>query len=369
MLNRIIALIIKEFHAIWRDKKSRAVLVIPPIIQLFIFAFAATLEVKNVSIGIVNRDGGNQSIELIERFQGTPTFSKITFLPTVEAARGFIDNQQGMAVVSIDSQFSKNLAAGRNADIQLLLDGRKSNASQIVAGYAAVIVGQFNIDFAAKAGLSLGSTVLVPINWFNPNLLYYWFNIPSLVGILTLLVALILTSLSVARERELGTFDQLLVSPVTPVEILFGKLLPSIFISMVEGSFIIFSAVFIFNIPLTGSLALLYLSMFVFVICIVGVGLFISSLCNTQQQAILGASLFMTPSIILSGFATPIENMPVWLQPFTFLVPLRYFLVIAKGIFLKAMPWEIVLSNLWPMAIIAFVTLWAATWFFHHKLE
>ncbi|MBA2726666.1 MAG: ABC transporter permease [Parachlamydiaceae bacterium] len=369
MINRIIALIIKEFHAIWRDKKSRAVLIVPPIIQLFIFAFAATLEVKNVTIGVINRDSGRQSIELVERLQGTPMISHVVFLPTIESSKDFIDNQRGIGVISIDSQFSKNLLTQRVANVQLLLDGRKSNASQIFAGYVATIIGQYNLDYAMQAGIQLQPTELVPRNWFNPNLLYYWFNIPSLSGILTLLVALILTALSVARERELGTFDQLLVSPVSSVEILIGKLLPSIFISMLEGSFIIFAAVFIFNIPFTGSLVLLYLSMFLFVSCIVGVGLFISSLCKTQQQAILGSSLFMTPSIILSGFATPIENMPAWLQPFTYLVPLRYYLIIAKGIFLKEMPIDLVLSNLWPLAIIAVLTLWAATWFFHHKLE
>lgn len=369
MFYRIIALIIKEFHAIWRDQKSRAILVIPPIIQLFVFAFAATLEVKNVTIGIVNRDSGAQSIELIERFKGTPTFSHVVYLADLNSAREFLDNQEGIAVLSFHPQFSKNLLSEQTADIQLLLDGRKSNSSQIVAGYAGAIIQQYNLDFAAQRGMALQSITLVPRNLFNPNLLYYWYNIPSLCGILILVVALIITALSVARERELGTFDQLLVSPVRPVEIMTGKLLPSIIISMIEGSFIIFAAVFIFKVPFTGSLALLYLSMFIFSTCVVGVGLFISSLCNTQQQAILGSSVFLTPSIILSGFATPIENMPSWLQPFTYLVPLRYFLVIAKGIFLKEMPFDIVLSNLWPMVIISIATLSAATWFFHHKLE
>jgi ABC-2 type transport system permease protein len=183
-----------------------------------------------------------------------------------------------------------------------------------------------------------------------------------------LVIALILTSLSVARERELGTFDQLLVSPIQPVEILIGKAIPSIIISLIEGSFIVLAAIFVFKIPFTGSFWSLYLGMFVFICSIVGVGLFISSLCSTQQQAILGSSVFMSPAISLSGFATPIENMPDWLQVMTLANPLRYFLVIAKGTFLKAMPLEVVMSNLWPMAMIAIVTLSFSTWFFRRKL-
>ncbi len=369
MFGRVVALVIKEFHSIWRDKKSRAVLIFPPIIQLILFAFAATLDVTNVTLGIINRDSGPEAFELIQRFRGSPLFTHIVYLPSVESSKEFIDNQHGLAVISIDQQFSKNLKAQKNADVQLLLDGRRSNASQIVAGYAINIVNQYNNDFMQKVGVREQNSIIVPRNWFNPNLLYYWFNVPSLSGILTMLVALILTALSVARERELGTFDQLLVSPVSTREIMVGKLLPSIFISMVEGTIIILAALLIFDIPFNGSFILLYLSMLVFVTCIVGVGLFISSLCQTQQQAILGSSLFMTPSVVLSGFATPIENMPTWLQPFTFLVPLRYFLVIVKGIFLKGIPLDVVLGNLWPMVIIAAVTLTASTWLFHHRLE
>jgi len=369
MLNRIFALIIKEFLAVWRDKKSRFVLIVPPIIQLFIFAFAATLDVKNVPIGILNRDNGRQGFELAQRFHGSPVFNKIIYLQSVDEIGPFIDNMRGVMVVSLDEQFSRNLEAQQPAQVQLILDGRKSNTTQIVAGYASSIIQTFNDDFAALSGFPQQNTILVIRNWFNPNLLYYWYNIPSLSGILTMLVALLVTALSVARERELGTFDQLLVSPATPFEILVGKTVPAVVISMLEGSLIIFVGVFIFQIPFTGSLFLLYCSMFVFVLAIVGVGLFISSLSQTQQQAVLGSFLFMSPSVLLSGFATPIENMPAWLQPVTYLIPLRYYLVVAKGIFLKDMPGDIVFNNIWPTAIIALCTLTAASWLFKRRLQ
>lgn len=355
--------------AFWRDKKSRVILIVPPIVQLFIFAFAATLDVKDVPIGILNRDNGKQGFELAQRFHGAPVFSHIIYLQSVDEIGPFVDNMRGAMVVSIDQQFSRNLEANEPAQVQLILDGRKSNTTQIVAGYASSIIQTFNNDFTGVSQIPQQNTELVIRNWFNPNLLYYWYNIPSLSGILTMLVALLVTALSVARERELGTFDQLLVSPVTPFEILVGKTIPAVIIGMFEGSIIIFVGVFIFQIPFTGSLLLLYFSMFVFILAIVGVGLFISSLSKTQQQAVLGSFLFMSPAVLLSGFATPIENMPSWLQPVTFLIPLRYYLIIAKGIFLKDMPADIVFNNVWPMAIIAIFTLTAASWLFKRRLQ
>ncbi len=369
MLNRILSLIYKEFLAIWRDKKSRAVLILPPLIQLFIFTNAATLDVRHVPIGILNRDNGKQGFELVQRLRGSPVFDKIVNLNSVEEITPFIDNMQGVMVVSLDEQFSRNIEAGLPAAVQLILDGRKSNTTQIVAGYATAIIQKFSQDFSIQAHIRQQNTQIITRFWYNPNLIYAWYNIPCLSGILTMLVAVLLTALSVAREREMGTFDQLLVSPATPFEILIGKTVPAVVISLMEGSIIVAVGVLIYQVPFTGSLLWLYLSLFVFVCSIIGIGLFISTLANTQQQAVLGSFLFMSPSIVLSGFATPIENMPPWLQPFTYLVPLRYYLIIAKGIFLKALPADIVFNNIWPMMLIALFTLSCSTWFFRHRLS
>ena len=369
MWNRIKALIMKEFLAVWRDPRSRIVLIIPPLVQLFIFSFAATLDVKNVTIGIVNRDNGVQGYELTQRFNGSPIFTHIHYLESVDEIAPFIDNEKGLMVVSIDEQFSRTIEMGNPASVQLILDGRHSNATQIIAGYASFIIDQFATDVGTKQNVVPQNTHLVPRNWFNPNLLYYWYNVPCLVGILTMLTGLIVTSLSVAREREMGTFDQLLVSPMTPIEILIGKSIPAILIGIGEGSIILTAGIFILNVPFTGNLLVLYFSLFVFVCAAVGVGLFISSLCSTQQQAILGAYVFISPSVLLSGFATPIENMPDWLQPFTYLNPLRFILVILKGSFLKAMPVRDVLDNVWPIAIIAIVTLTSSAFFFKRRLQ
>jgi len=184
-----------------------------------------------------------------------------------------------------------------------------------------------------------------------------------------MIVGLLITSLSVARERELGTFDQLLVSPLQPFEILLGKTIPAIILGFFEGTVVILASIFVFQIPFTGSFATLYLSMFIFICSIVGYGLFISSLCSTQQQAILGTFVFMTPAVLLSGFATPIENMPEWLQMATYLNPFKYFLIICKGIFLKEMPFHMVMDYTWPMLILAILNLSGATWFFRKRLD
>lgn len=369
MFFRILALIHKEILAVWRDKKSRTMLILPPILQLMIFAMAATLDVKNVAIGILNFDHGPESFELIQRFRGSPTFNKIIYLDSVSEMTRVIDDQTVAMVIHFDQQFSRNLKAKKAADVQLVLDGRKSNTTQIIQGYAATIIQQYSRDLAVRLDIKEQQTEIFPRNWFNPNLLYYWFNIPNLSGVLTLLVSLTITALSVARERELGTFDQLLVSPLQPFEILIGKTIPAVIIGLFEGTIIVSAAVFVFHVPLVGSIPLLYLSMFVFICSIVGVGLFISSLCKNQQQAILGSFIFMTPAVTLSGYATPIENMPQWLQEVTVINPVRYYLVIAKGLFLKDMPAHIVFDNIWPMILIACFTLTGAAWFFRRRLE
>ncbi|MGH2639574.1 MAG: ABC transporter permease [Rhabdochlamydiaceae bacterium] len=369
-MKRILSLIWKELLTVLRDRKVRISILLPPIIQLFVFTFAATLDVKDVPIGILNRDNGEQAFQLIERFYGAKIFNNhIIFLKGVQEIGPFLDLQKGVMVVSIDEQFSRNLDAGKPATVQLIFDGRKSNTAQIVAGYTNQIINRFNNDYLAAANLTVQNVELVPRTWFNPNILYYWYNIPCLVGVLSMLICLVVTTQSIARERELGTFDQLLVSPLMPAEILIGKVIPGIIIGFLEGIFMLTIGTLVLGVPFTGSLSLYFLSLFVFVTSVSGIGLFISSLSTTQQQAMLGTFVFMVPAVLMSGFATPIENMPEWLQPFTYLIPLRYMLVISKGLFLKAMPAHMVLQNVWPLLVISLVNFIGAGWFFRRRLE
>jgi ABC-2 type transport system permease protein len=369
MFQRILSLIWKELLAAMRDPKSRISILLPPLVQLILFTSAATLDVKNVPIGILNRDNGKQAFELMQRFHGTRFFNHIVYLKGIEEIGPFIDDQKGVMVVSIDEEFSRKLDQNLPAEIQLILDGRKSNTAQILSGYTSNIIQQFNQDFTLQMGIPQQNAEIVPRWWYNPNALYPWYNIPSLVCTLSMLACLVVTTQSISRERELGTFDQLLVSPLITLEIVIGKTVPGILVGMAEGLFLMVVGTAAFQVPFTGSFLLFLLSQFVFVCAISGSGLFISSLCSTQQQAMLGTFTFMLPSVLLSGFATPIENMPVWLQPVTYFLPLRYMLINSKGIFLKAMPCEIVLNNIWPMAIIAVFTLSIAGIFFRRRFH
>jgi ABC-2 type transport system permease protein len=249
-----------------------------------------------------------------------------------------------------------------------VVDGRNSNTALILTGYANAIVRDFNVEWLRRHGQRMPPASLVVRSWFNPNLQSRWFIVPGIVALLTLVVTLVVTALSVARERELGTFDQLLVTPLRPIQILIGKSLAPLLIGIAEGTVIVLVAVLWFGIPLLGSLALLYLGMALFLLAVIGVGLMISSLVRTQQQAILGAFLFLVPTIILSGFATPIANMSRAIQPITYLIPLRYFLVIVRGIFLQGMPAQLVAQQLWPLALIAIASLAAAGWLFRNRL-
>jgi ABC-2 type transport system permease protein len=367
---RIRVLVIKELLAILRDKKARITLIVPPIMQLLLFANAATLEVRNISISYLNEDKGWYSHELVERIKGSPYFSHVIEARDQEQLQASIDSQQTIVGICFQSDFSKQLSMGGSASAQVILDGRKSNASQIVQGYLFRIIQNFNDEIHQKQGAKAPQNVATAFrSWFNPNLDYLLYTVPQLVGILSMVLALLVTALSVAREREMGTFDQLLVSPLQTSEIILGKMVPAIIIGIAESSIIMVLAMLLYKIPFHGSLLLFYMSMLVFVVSIIGVGLFISSLSQTQQQATLGVFVFIMPTMLLSGFATPIENMPYWLQPISQIIPITHFFIIIKGIFLKNMGFIEVLNHIWPMLLIALCTLTLAGWMFKSRLE
>ena len=369
MWTRLIALVVKELLSILRDPKGRIILIGPPIAQLMIFSVAATLEVKNVDVAILNRDAGKWGQELTYRIGAAPTFGGVIKVDSPSALRSAVDTQQAIAAIQIDEGFSRAIEAGSPAHVQLILDGRKSNASQIAAGYLNQIVNGLAMESPAGRRAAPATVGVVVRNWFNPNLIYQWFMVPNLVAAIALLIGLIVTALSIARERELGTFDQLMVSPLRTHEILIGKVIPPMMIGLFHITVYVLAAVFVFRVPLRGSLFLLYGSSVFYLLAVVGVGLFISALSMTQQQAILGAFLFMVPAMLLSGFATPIENMPDWLRPLTLLDPLRYFLVIVIGVFLKGISVQQVAVNTIPLMLIAVVTLSVASWLFRRRLE
>jgi len=365
---RIVALVGKEFLALLKDKKSRFVLIGPPIIQLLVFGYAATFDLNHVPYALYNEDGGAVSRQLAARFAGAPVFDLIATIRRDADIRPLIDDRQARLIVHISPQFSRNLALGKAAPVQLIVDGRNSNSALIVLNYASSIVQQFNAEQMRQSGMGGPPVHLEVRAWYNPNLQSRWFLIPGIAGLITLIVTMLVTALSVAREREQGTFDQLLVTPLRPVEILIGKALPGFIIGLFEATVIIALAVFWFDIPLLGSLLTLYTGLALFLLSAIGVGLMISSLAVTQQQGFLGAFLFMVPAVLLSGFATPIENMPEAVQYITLIDPLRYFVVILRDLFLEGTPFALLIPQFWPLALIGIISLSIAGWLFRHRM-
>jgi ABC-2 type transport system permease protein len=368
MFRRIQALMIKEFLALLKDKRSRTVVFIPPILQLLVFGYAATFDLNGIPFAVYNEDGGAAARELVSRFAGSPNFRQVAVLTHEEQIAPQVDRKRVLMVLHIGPTFSRELLHGRAGPVQAIVDGRNSNTAAILLNYVNTIVAAFNAHWLQQTGGATAVARLETRAWFNPNLLSRWFIVPGIVGVLTLVVTTLVTALSVAREREQGTFDQLLVTPFRPVEILVGKALPGFIIGIFEATLIILIATFWFQVPLRGSPLTLYTGMFCFLLSTIGMGLMISSLAVTQQQGLLGAFLFLVPSIILSGFATPIANMPHWVQQITYLNPMRYCLIILRGVFLQGTPFHLLLGQFWPMALIGVVNLALAGYLFRHRL-
>lgn len=358
------AQIVKELLCILRDPRARAIILGPPLMQLLIFSFAATLEVRNAKIAIFNNDGGAWSQELISRLATAQFTGKVLMVHDRVELQSTLNRRKVLLALTIPENFSKDMTAGTPTSLQVIVDGRRANSGQVALSYVESIAQGLKIALNTKAKPSV-----IVRNWFNPNLTYTWFIVPSLAGILAMFTSLIITSLSIARERELGTFDQLLVSPTKPMEIIVAKVVPALIIGTGLGMGMVAAGALIFSIPLQGSLTLLVLSMLLFILSVVGVGLMISSICATQQQAILGTFAVGVPMILMSGFATPVENMPSFLQTVAECIPLRHFLVIVQGTFLKALPIQDIASHAWPLALISLATLSAATVLVRSKLQ
>ncbi|NTV96507.1 MAG: ABC transporter permease [Thiobacillus sp.] len=365
---RILALIHKEFLALLKDPRSRMVLIVPPLIQLLVFGYAASFDLKEVPYAVYNEDRGVASRDLLAAFAGAPSFRQVAELHSEAEIAPLVDVREVLAVIHIGPRFSAELLAGRGAQVQVIVDGRNSNSAMIGLNYVRSIVDRYNRDWIEARGLQKPPARLVTRAWFNPNLDSRWFFIPGIVGMLTLVVTMLVTALTVAREREQGTFDQLLVTPLRPGEILLGKTVPGFVIGIVQATLILLVATLWFKVPLLGSLAAFYTGLALFLLSGVGVGLLISSLAATQQQGLLGAFLFMVPAVILSGFATPIANMPDIVQTLTLVDPLRYFLVILRKVFLEGAGFDVLLDQLWPMALIGLVSLSLASWLFRHRM-
>jgi len=364
---RLKAQAVKELLSVLRDPKSRMILIVPPLLQLLIFSFAMTLDVKNVDVAVLDRDAGRLSHELVSRIGASWFVNRVRTARSADELHDLLDRRLVIAAIDIPESFSRDAESGRGATAQVLLDGRRANSAQVVYGYLGAVARTLNAELASVSGAGSGSVALR--HWFNPVLNHLWFVVPGIGGILVMFEAMLITALSIARERELGTFDQLLVSPCTPLEIILTKMAPALVICTAMGLLMMGAAVFAFGVPFTGSFPLLLAGLELFILSMIGIGLAISAVSSTQQQGILGTFAVMVPSVLMSGFATPVENMPPFLQALAEAVPLKHYIIILHGSFLKAMPPAEVLGNMWPMAVIGLITLGFATVFVRSKLE
>ncbi len=362
---KVIALIKKEFITIWNDPKTKGIIFGMPLMQLLIFSNSATMEVRNIDVAVLDRSNTVESRELLSRFENSPRFRKFYYAENEKEFQNKIDTQRVQIGLYINNDFAKKIKSDRATSIQVISDGRQTNSAAIATGYVTQIISNYSNELTGQNGAIINPSVR---NWFNPNLEYKWYILTVIVAMLSLITTLILTSLSIARERELGTFDQLIVSPLSSFEILLGKSIPPLIIAMTLTMVMVGIIIIFFHIPFVGSIFLFFTSILISLLAIVGVGLFISSVCNTQQQAILSAMTFMMPSVLLSGCISPIEDMPVILQYLTYLNPVRFFMVLSRGIFLKGMGIENVILNIIPLLVIASITLTLAGRTFKRKL-
>ena len=373
-LRRMLTIVRKELLVLLSNRTSRFLIIVPPLLQIVVFGWAATMEVRNVDVAELSRDAGLWSRELLQRIGGSPTFRSVCHLEGEEQIRPVLDAQKALFVLVFDEEFSRNVERGRPAEVQVILDGRRSNAAQIAASYLSQIVeGVARTTPLAAAASGEGTAPRVPRLdvrarcWFNPNLEFQWFFLPNLIGMLSLMLGLVVTGLSVAREREVGTFDQLLVSPATPTEIALAKLVPGCLIGLAHGTLFLLITVFGFGVPFNGSVALLYVAMLVFSVSAGGVGLMVSSLSATQQQAFLGAFTVGVPCILISGAVTPVMNMPVFLQHASQINPLRHFTTLCQGVFLKDITLGAALVNLGKIGLISVAAVSVAVWMFRRR--
>jgi len=360
-LTRFAALAAKEMWVVLLDRRARITLLASPLVQLLLFGFASTLEVRQIDIGLVDRDGGRAAQSIVAALDGSPNIRTLKSYPSEAALGDGIARREVIAGLILPQRLSAAIAAGRGGEVLAVLDGRRSNAAQIVSGYLGEILARAGVELRPTSrGPPQPQTVVR--NWFNPNLDYLWFTMPALVAAITAVLVLSISGQSVAREREFGTFDELMILPLTPLEILLGKVAPAFAVGLANCLFYAAVVPLFYGVPFAGSFWLLFAGVVVYSMSLVGLGLMISTLAGTQQQAFLGMFFVAVPLVLLSGYASPVDNMPAWLQPLVEANPARHMVVISEGIFLKNLPAALVLKHLWPMAlvaVIAFTMAWA----------
>ncbi len=377
MLARLKQMLIKEFIQVFRDKRTRFVLFGPPIIQMLIFGYAATFEIHHVATVVLDLDHSQESRDLISRFTSSPYFDVQHQLTDSRQIEDLIDRGKATVALQINPGFAENLRKGQTAPLQVIVDATNSNTALIASGYINQIAIGFAKDYqrdrinriSPQLTERIPSVELEQRPWYNPDLRSRWFFVPGIIGSLTLVLVVNLTAFAVVREREIGTLEQIMVTPIRPGEFILGKTLPFFLIGLFDVSLIAVVGTLWFQVPFRGQVSVLFIGAILFLLCMLGVGLLISTVSATQQQAMVTAFFFVMPATTFSGFAFPISTMPQWLQYLTYASPLRYFLIVLRGTYLKGVGMDILWPQMLAMAGLGLGLLATAVLRFHKAID
>jgi len=368
MVERIKHMLVKEFIQIFRDPRMKGIIFLMPIIQVLVFGYAVTTDVRNVATAVYDLDNSVQSRELVSRFEKSGYFDIVEYVDTDDRAQELVDRGEVNAVIRMNKGFGAKLGGDKTAQVQIIVDGTDSNTAGIVLNYSAKIAERYSqnillsrFDRLRGVGEEPGGVDVQTRAWFNENLESRNFYVPGVIAIIVMLITLMLTSMAVVREKEIGTMEQIMVTPITPTEFILGKSVPFALIGFIDVIIITLVGVFWFGVPINGSVPLLFAATALYIMTTLGMGLLISTVSETQQQAMMSTFFFYFPAVLLSGFMFPIANMPMAIQWLTYLNPLRYFLVIIRGIFLKGVGPEILWPQMAALAVMGVVTLTLAS--------
>jgi ABC-2 type transport system permease protein len=377
MLTRLKQMLIKEFIQVFRDKRTRILLFAPPIVQMLIFGYAATYEIHHVATVVLDLDHSQESRELVSRFTSSPYFDVQHQLTDSRQVQDLIDRGQATIALQINPGFAEDLRKGQTAPLQVIVDATNSNTALIASGYINQIALGFAKDYqqdrinriSPQLAERIPNVQLEQRPWYNPDLRSRWFFVPGIVGSLTLVLVVNLTAFAVVREREIGTLEQIMVTPIRPAEFILGKTLPFFLIGLLDVSLIAVVGTLWFQVPFRGQLWVLFTGAVLFLLCMLGVGLLISTVSATQQQALVTSFFFIMPAVTFSGFGFPISTMPPWLQYLTYASPLRYFLIVLRGTYLKGVGMDILWPQMLAMFCIGLGLLTVAVLRFHKALD
>lgn len=373
-IERVRQMLVKEFIHILRDPRMRGVVFIVPILQVLVFGYVVTTDVNHVPTGVHDLDNSQASRELVDRFVRSGYFDVAAVVREESEIRELLDRGRVSVVLRVPKGFEQAVRSGRKARLQMLLDGTDSNTARIVLDYGVRIAGEYSeairVSRVERQGrpLRASGVQLRSRAWFNDNLESRNYYVPGVIAMLVMLITLLMTSMAVVREREIGTMEQILVTPITPVEFILGKTLPFALIGVVDVILITLAGVFWFEVPVRGNLALLFFATALYLMTTLGIGLLISTVSRTQQQAMMTTFFFYFPAVLLSGFLFPIANMPAVIQWITCLNPFRHFLVIIRGVFLKGVGLPVLWPQMAALAVLGVLTLRVAVGRFHKTL-